>query len=261
MRNKYFLLLLALVALAIVSGCTRSVPGEPSTNSKRPGETRTVDPATAAAITGVVEFTGVVPRAAKIDMSADPACKGDNTSEQVVARGGRLQNVFVYVYVKEGAGTGWTFAPHEVVVRQQGCRYAPHVVGIVAGETIRFENADDAMHNIHPLPQSNQEWNTAQMPHGDPLVRKFQNPELLIPVKCNQHPWMKMYVNVVENPFFAVTGMDGSFELKGLPPGTYTIAAVHESLGEQVQQVTVGPKDTKNARFAFSGEKVAALAK
>lgn len=259
MLNKYFLFLLAFVALAILSACSRSVPGERSANMTKPGGTRTVDPATAAAVTGIVEFTGTVPKSTKIDMSADPACKGNNTAEQVVATGGKLENVFVYI--KEGAGTGWTFAPHNVVVRQQGCRYVPHVVGIMAGETIRFENADDAMHNVHPMPRNNQEWNTAQMPHGDPLVRKFQNPELMIPVKCNQHPWMKMYVNVVENPFFAVTGTDGSFELKGLPPGTYTIAAVQESLGEQVQQVTVGPKDTKNTKFAFSGEKVAAAGK
>ena len=72
-----------------------------------------------------------------------------------------------------------------------------------------------------------------------------------MPVKCNQHPWMKMYINVVKNPFFAVTGKDGKYTIKGLPPGTYTLAAVQEKLGEQTQQITVAPKDSKTADFNF----------
>ena len=64
----------------------------------------------------------------------------------------------------------------------------------------------------------------------------------MIPVKCNQHPWMKMYISVVKNPFFAVTGKDGKYELKGLPPGTYTIAVVQEKFGEQTQQSPSAPR-------------------
>jgi uncharacterized protein (DUF2141 family) len=70
-------------------------------------------------------------------------------------------------------------------------------------------------------------------------------------VKCNQHPWMKMYVSVVKTPFYAVTDKSGKYEIKGLPPGDYTIAFVHEKLGEQDQKVTVGPKDTKTVDASF----------
>ena len=73
----------------------------------------------------------------------------------------------------------------------------------------------------------------------------------MLPVKCNQHPWMKMYVNVVKSPFFAVTDKDGKYELKGLPPGTYTVEAVQERLGPQDMQVTVGPKESRTADFTF----------
>ena len=73
----------------------------------------------------------------------------------------------------------------------------------------------------------------------------------MLPVKCNQHPWMKMYVNVVKSPFYAVTDKDGKYEIKGLPPGDYTLAFVHEKLGEQDQKVTVAAKDSKTVDTTF----------
>ena len=97
------------------------------------------------------------------------------------------------------------------------------------------------------MPKNNGEWNQSQMPNGGSFARTFATPEVMIPVKCNQHPWMRMYLSVMSNPFFAVTGKDGSFTLKGLPPGTYTIAAVHEKYGEQEMKITLGPNDDKRA--------------
>jgi uncharacterized protein (DUF2141 family) len=76
----------------------------------------------------------------------------------------------------------------------------------------------------------------------------------MIPVQCNQHPWMKMYINVMEHPFFAVTGDDGTFQIKNLPPGEYTLVALHEKFGEQIMQVTVSAKQTAHAEFAFSAQ-------
>jgi hypothetical protein len=62
---------------------------------------------------------------------------------------------------------------------------------------------------------------------------------------------MKMYVNVVKSPYFAVTDKDGKFEIKNLPPGDYTLAFVHEKLGEQTQKVTVAAKDSKTVDQTF----------
>ncbi|HET8668080.1 MAG TPA: carboxypeptidase regulatory-like domain-containing protein [Terriglobales bacterium] len=173
---------------------------------------------------------------------------------------GKLANVFVYV--KDGLGNygGWTTAGPPAI-QQKGCRYLPHVIGVMAGQSVTILNQDPTMHNIHPMPKQNREWNVAQASGAQPLIKKFDHPELMIPIKCNQHPWMRMYVNVVSNPFFAVTDSSGSFELKGLPPGTYTIAAIHEIFGEQTQQITVGPKEAKPANFSFSSEKGASAAK
>ena len=204
-----------------------------------------IDPATAASISGVVNFEGTPPPPQSIDMSADSGCQGQNESEIVVVKNGRLANVLIYV--KEGLGVHKFSAPSEkVVIDQKGCRFVPHVAAAMVGQPVEFLNSDDALHNIHPLPKSNPEWNQAQMPNGQ-FARPFAAAELMIPVKCNQHPWMRMYLNVVDNPFFAVTGKDGNFSLKGLPAGTYIIAAVHERLGEQEMKLTVAPKDNKRA--------------
>src|SRR5208283_452601 len=99
----------------------------------------------------------------------------------------------------------------------------------------------------------NQEWNESQPPKGDPKVKSFAREEVLVPVKCNVHPWMRAYIGVVSHPFFAVTGDDGTFRLKGLPPGTYTIQVVHEKYGTQEQQITVGAKDSKTLDFIVKG--------
>ncbi len=177
-------------------------------------------------------------------MSADSGCKGENQSEAVVAKDGRLANVLVYV--KDGLGSRSFPTPtQKVKIAQQGCRYIPHVAAAMVGQPVEFLDNDDTMHNIHPIPRNNKEWNQSQMPNGGAFARSFTAAEIMIPVKCNQHPWMKMYLSVLSNPFFAVTGPDGSFSLHGVPPGTYTLAAVHEKYGEQEIKITVGPKDNK----------------
>jgi plastocyanin len=125
------------------------------------------------------------------------------------------------------------------------------MVAVMAGQPVRFEDDDQTLHNIHPMPKQNSEWNQSQMPNSGPLDKTFSTPELMIPIKCNQHPWMHMYLSVIGNPFFAVTGKDGKFTLQGLPPGTYTIAAVQEKYGEKTQTVTVGAKEDKSVSFSY----------
>lgn len=79
----------------------------------------------------------------------------------------------------------------------------------------------------------------------------FTREEIAIPVKCNVHPWMHGYVAVFKHPYFAVTGKGGGFDLSGLPPGTYTIKAWHETLGTSTQTVTLAANQTKEINFVF----------
>jgi plastocyanin len=158
----------------------------------------------------------------------------------------------VFVYVKEGLGTRTFDAPKDVVtLDQSGCKYHPHVIGVMAGQTIKIVNSDPTTHNIHPTPKDNREWNESQPPQAAPLEKTFAREEIMLPVKCNQHPWMRMFVNVVKTPFYAVTGPDGKFEIKGLPPGDYTLAFVQEKMGEQTVKVTLAAKDTKAVDMTF----------
>lgn len=251
MRTKTALLSSLPVLMLIFAGCGKKSEEQPAATAPAAVPAAApIDPATAATVSGTVKFDGAAPKPAKIDMSQDPACQGSNTAENLVVSGGNLENVFVYV--KDGLGDRTFAAPtEEVTLTQVGCKYKPHVLGVMAGQNIKIVNGDPTTHNIHPTPKDNREWNESQAPQAAPLEKNFAREEILLPVKCNQHPWMRMYVNVVKSPFFAVTGPDGKYEIKGLPPGDYTIAFVHEKLGEQDQKVTLAPKDTKTVDASF----------
>jgi plastocyanin len=251
--------ILCLLSFWILVGCskkeapTEAQPSAPATTAAPAAAATPIDPATAASLSGTVKLDGGAPKAAKIDMSQDPACKGTNTAETIVADGGNLANVFVYV--KDGLGDRTFAVPTQsVTIDQQGCKYHPHVLGAMVGQNIEIKNDDMTTHNIHPTPQANREWNESQPPQAAPIEKSFAREEIMLPVKCNQHPWMRMYINVVKSPFYAVTGPDGKYEIKGLPPGDYTIAFVQEKLGEQTQKVTLAAKDSKTADQTFKAQ-------
>jgi plastocyanin len=259
-NHRLAMLSLLLLGLLVLAACGKkeSTVNEKQESSKTEAKESQpagapIDPATAATITGAVKYTGTAPKAQKIDMSQDPACakKGGQTMvETIVVDNGNLANAFVYV--KDGLGNRTFPAPSTPVeIDQEGCRYHPHVVGVMTGQPVHVKNSDDTTHNIHPTPKNNREWNESQGPKAAPIDKNFAREEIMLPVKCNQHPWMKMYLNVVKHPFFAVTGKDGKYELKGLPPGDYTIGVVHEKLGEQEQKITVAPKDSKTVDFTY----------
>src|SRR3984885_12805889 len=244
---------LALCFLLIASACNKKEeqPSSPAAEQPAAAPAATpIEPAPVATVNGTVKFDGTSPKPSKIDMSQDPACKGVNEAENVVVVGGDLANVFVYV--KDGLGARTFDVPKDaVVLDQSGCKYHPHVLGVMAGQTVDIKNDDQTTHNIHPTPKDNREWNESQPPSSPAIEKNFAREEIMLPVKCNQHPWMKMYINVVKSPFYAVTDKSGKYEIKGLPPGDYTIAFVHEKLGEQDQKVTVAAKETKTVDQSF----------
>jgi plastocyanin len=248
--------LLSLLGMGLLAGCskkenTNEEQGTSPSSGAKPATTSTpIDPATAATVKGTVTFDGTAPKPQKIDMSQDAACKGSNVSETIVADGGKLANVFVYV--KEGLGDRTFDVPRDAAtIDQKGCQYHPHVLGVMTGQNIEIRNNDETTHNIHPTPKDNREWNESQPPKAAALEKTFAREEVMLPVKCNQHPWMKMYLNVVKTPFFAVTGSDGKYEIKGLPPGDYTLAFIQEKLGEQDQKIMLAAKDSKTADQSF----------
>ena len=246
--------LLCICALAL-TGCKHTTAPAPTNEPIASRPAPTIDPATAGSITGVVSFTGTAPARIPIDMSADPACAfaaEPNLTEQYMVSHDHLANV--YVYIKSGAPDSTAPASAPVVLDQKGCRYTPHVLALQQGGTVEFRNSDPTMHNVHTMPSQagNASVDVSEPPMGQPQRTRFNSPETMLPVRCNNHPWMQALLNIAPNPYFAVSAADGSFTIPNLPPGNYTLAAVHEKLGEQDVTITVGAKATARAAFTFS---------
>ncbi len=219
------------------------------------------DAVAGATVSGTIKLElpgGKKPGRKKIQMAADPVCAGKHPdaparSEVVVAEDdGGLHNVFVYV--KKGLeGRKFDTPSEPAVLDQQGCIYVPHVMGVRAGQPITVLNSDGTLHNIHPKPQNSAEINKAMPKFMKKTSISFANAEVMVPVKCDVHPWMQSYIGVMDHPFFAVSGEGGKFEIAGLPAGTYTIEAWHESerLGTMTQEVTVADGESKSVDFMF----------
>jgi plastocyanin len=212
------------------------------------------DAAAGTSLKGTAKFEGSALKPARIDMSSDPNCAKAHptpatTEDLLIGASGGLENVVVYI--SDGLGDR-TFEPPQqpAVIEQKGCQYKPHVVALQTNQKLDVVNSDATTHNIHPMPTNNREWNKTQ-PHGMPVEETFTREEIAIPVKCNVHPWMRGYIAVFKHPYFVVTDKDGNFDLKDLPPGTYTIKAWHEKLGTQSQKITIGANETKTLEFVF----------
>lgn len=259
--SKFKFLFVVLASLIFFAACGGS--GEAPAGDAAPADTpaadtaKRVDPATAGDISGKVSYTGAAEQGARIRMTADPSCAEQHSGpiyaqDVIVNENGTLE--YVFVWVKSGLeGYQFDTPSQPAQLDQHGCLYKPRVFGVQTGQQIEILNSDPTTHNIHPVPSVNREWNKSQAPNVDPIVESFPRPEVMIPVKCNVHPWMKAYIGVVAHPYFAVTGEDGSFALKGLPPGEYTVEAWHEKLGTKEMKVTVATGATQEVEFSFGG--------
>jgi plastocyanin len=155
--------------------------------------------------------------------------------------------------VKDGLGDlKFPVPTTPVVLDQHGCRYVPHVFGVQAGQPIEILNSDDTLHNVHAVPTNNREFNRGQALKGLTHTHVFTSVEVMVPFKCDVHNWMHAWVGVLDHPFYAVSGPGGSFQIAGLPPGTYTIEAWHETLGTKTQTITIEPKTASEVAFTFT---------
>jgi hypothetical protein len=250
---RRFRLVLPCLVLATTLAC-----GGSSTPAAPPAPTGpVVDPATTATIAASVVFEGAVPAPTMMRLDGDPKCVAANGAAErpsesiVIGNGPSLQNVFVYV--KDGLGNYAFPIPTEpVVLDQQKCRYTPRVLGVRVGQRFSIHNSDPLLHNVRSDGKINRPFNMSTPLQGVSVDKSFATREVMVPFRCDVHNFMSAWVGAIDHPFFGVTGADGRVSLSGLPPGTYAIEAWHEELGTKTQQVTVGPKESKDVAFTFS---------
>ncbi|MDX1632634.1 MAG: carboxypeptidase regulatory-like domain-containing protein [Thermoanaerobaculia bacterium] len=230
-------------------------PGE--TRSQAPTPTREQAPTGTARITGHVTYDGPIPDLKPISMDADPACeeKHDEPVQPNVLVLGEDEESLGNVFVKVTSGlpdARWPVPEEPVVIDQEGCQYTPHVVGVMAGQPLQFENSDGLLHNVHALPDKNREFNIGMPAERTTAQETLESPEDMFRVKCDVHPWMNAWVAVMSHPYFDTTGPDGDFEISGLPPGTYEIQVWHEKLGTRTAEVTVEEGGEATTDFTFT---------
>jgi hypothetical protein len=213
---------------------------------------------TEARIMGTITLDGKPPRRKVIDNAADFVCMKTRSrllADDVIVKDGKLANVFIYV--KGGSLESYSFETPStgVVLEHKGCRYVPHVLGIQTRQALTIINRDQTTHDINVSnARNNPSWHFVRRPGDPPIVRKFDNPETFIPLKCNQHPWERAWVGVFSHPFFAISDSDGNYKIEGLPPGDYTVVAWHEKFGERTMALTIYPYQSPVIDFAFNSE-------
>ena len=240
--------LLALVALPALS-CDGGRPETEPTVVPTP-----IDPATMGAVRGKVLFNGTPPKAGKISMASECAAFHETPpfNEEVLVKDGRLKNVFIYVKTGlEELKFAWPSTPLRIANTK--CVYTPRVAGVQVNQPVEFANEDLTVHNIHAFDSSSSLFNFSIQGKGS-RTHTQRSPLYGARLKCDIHPWMLGWIFALPHPYFQVTGADGAFEIKGLPPGDYTIEAWHEKYCTQSRKAKLDPKGSSEVEFSF-GEK------
>ena len=265
-RVLFLSIILTLSLSAACGGGVKQTGDCPPTDANKPKFTATGEE---GSISGAISLHGDY-KPALLDMSNDAACANRNkqaVSDEVVASGGKLQNVFLFI--KDGTTANgkklsdfsFDIPATEVKIDQIGCVYTPHIVGARTGQKVSFSNSDQTVHNVNVQPKVNEKFNQSQASGAPPIVKSFCQPEQAVRIKCNQHGWMSAWVNVMSHPFFAVSGADGTFTINGIPPGQYTIIAWHEKFGEKAIELSLAPKGRATANVTFDAAQTASVSK
>jgi plastocyanin len=252
-----FAVLAGLAGLAVwgacCSGCSDGGDKPPARTPAPP------DPATTGTVKGIVAFKGTPPERKPIQVGGDAACAQspppleEHAIVHSAANGQVLQNAFVWIKGNFGKAV-WAVPQEPVVVDQKKCIFVPHVVGVRQEQSLRFTNSDPTEHNVKfTETKGNPEHDWTMTGAGQ--SHDFWFPKEAVPpmrVICNKHSWMKMWVGVVDHPFFQVTGKDGAFDLSGIPAGTHVVACWSEAYGMKEQPVKVEAGGTAAIEFSFS---------
>jgi hypothetical protein len=252
MRLSVSALASAVIAL-LLAGCGQpngSKDARVEAPEKPSGPVLTLDPAATGSITGTVKIEGNLKQITGI---ISPCGKGGNASAPPPPpTETKAEPANIVIYLKSGLGNYHFDTPtNPVSLDQQNCTYQPHVLALMVNQPLQIQNSDPVAHNIHVLSKVNPQWNHSEPSGVAPIMESFSKPELAIHVICKLHPGMSAFVFVFDNPYYAVTSSSGPFDLKNVPPGTYTVEAWQQQLGTEDQTVTIAPKESKTLSFVF----------
>ena len=263
MRKSLPLLAVALTAfVSAACGASEATPNAApasAANGQAASTGKRVDPATAGSVSGKVTLTGAVPAPDTLRVAVDQTCidamgTSAKSDAVLVAGDGAIQNAFVYI---KDTLSDYTFdvPTTPVVLDQVGCRYAPRIFGVRVGQAVEMVNSDATLHNVHAMPMVNQEFNRGMPKQHSRMTQIFTAPEQMVRFKCDLHAWMSAYGGVMPHPFFVVTGADGAFSIKGIPPGKYELTVWHEKLGNATQTIEIGNGQAVALNFTLNAEK------
>jgi len=209
--------------------------------------------ARAGSVKGTVLFEGEPPTPETLERDSDKKCSSGKADEAVVVTKGKLRDVLVRV--KNGSAGAHQPPAGAALLDQQDCMYTPRVVGIVAGQKLQVRNSDQTFPNGWGTLPNKDLFNKPQPPKAADLTLEPSAAKAgdIVELKCGAHPWMHAYVAVQDHPYFAVTKADGTFEITGLPEGSYDLEAWHPTLGTKTMKIVIGKKKRGDvtARFSF----------
>lgn len=205
-------------------------------------------------ITGHVAVKGTFPANPVIRMGMDPVCAklnaGKRPVQEIVAAtaDGSLANVFVSL---QGTFPPTPVPSEPVAIDQRACVYVPRVIGARVGQTLQVRNSDEVLHNVHSTSTHGNDFNLSQPKAGMGHRLSLRNAEKMLVITCDIHRWMTTFVGIVDHPYFATSGAEGTFTIANVPPGSYTIQSWHERFGMQTQTVRVTEGATSKVEFTY----------
>lgn len=194
-------------------------------------------------IKGKVIFKGTIPMRTVLPTKDKEVCGGPRKMALVAAgAGGEVKDAVIYL--KDAAkGKDWgKDVPKKPEIDNVKCDFEPHVQVIRSG-SIDIVNSDAVLHNTHGYYGKNTAFNVALPTQNGRVTKPLRRPGV-VRVDCDAHGWMEGWIYIVENPYFAQTGADGSFTLADVPPGNYTMVVWQEHVGATEMPVTVKAKET-----------------
>jgi plastocyanin len=209
------------------------------------------------AIKGHIRASGKPPGNPVIRMGMDPMCASLNAGKRPVQEivsataDGSLANVFVNL---QGTFPASPVPSDPVAIDQRACIYVPRVVGARVGQTLQVRNSDEVLHNVHSASTRGNDFNLSQPKAGTGHRLSLKSAETMLRITCDVHRWMTAFVGVVDHPYFATTGMGGTFAIDNVPVGTHTIQAWHEHYGVITQTVRVTEGSTTTVELTYEGK-------